>query len=441
MLPQLRRLEHKWADELVVIGVHSAKFPTEQETANVRQAVLRLSLDHPVINDADFQVWRAYAVRAWPTLVFLDPLGRVVGQHAGEAPFEALDRVVAEMVREYDAHGLLTRQPLSVTPERPPEGYLRYPGKVLADAARGRLFVADTGHHRIVVADFAGRVQQVIGSGAAGLADGPLAAARFHGPQGLALVGDTLYVADTENHAIRAVDLGAGRVATVAGTGEQGRWGATAGPARATALRSPWDLAAGDGCLYVAMAGSHQLWTLDLAEGLLAPFAGDGHEGLRDGPREVAYLAQPSGLALAGTTLYFADSETSSIRAVDTGPGGQVRTLVGTGLFDFGDVDGVGDAVRLQHPLAVAVDGDTLLVADTYNHRLKRLDPRTRACHAWVGSGTPGHRDAVGLAAQFYEPSGLSLAAGQLFVADTNNHAVRVVDLASGAVRTLPLGA
>jgi sugar lactone lactonase YvrE len=441
LLPQLRRLEHKYADELVVIGVHSAKFPTEQATANVRQAVMRLSLDHPVINDADFRVWQEYAVRAWPTIMFLDPEGRVVGKHEGEAHFEALDRALAEMVRQYDAAGLLTRAPLDLNPERPPEGYLRYLGKVLADAASRRLVVADSGHHRLVVADLDGRVQQVVGSGEPGRQDGPLDTARFHGPQGLALDGDTLYVADTENHAIRAVDLAAGTVKTLAGTGEQATSRMTAGPGRLTALRSPWDLALGDGRLYVAMAGSHQLWALDLAQGTIAPFAGAGPEGLRDGPRAEAHLAQPSGLALDGATVYFADSETSSIRVLDLAAD-TVRTLVGLGLFEFGDADGVGDAVRLQHPLAVAVRPDGgLIVADTYNHRLKLLDPRTRACAAWVGSGEPGHRDEPGLAAQFYEPSGLSLAADTLYVADTNNHAIRTVDLATGVVRTLDLRA
>ncbi|SRR5579884_387885 len=444
MLPQLRRLERKYRDELVVVGVHSAKFPTEKETANVRQAVMRLSLDHPVINDADFAVWQAYAVRAWPTLIFVDPQGRVIGKHEGEAPFEALDRLVGDLVRQYDAQGLLTRAPLplALEREREPAGYLAFPGKVATDAATGRLAVADSGHHRIVVADLEGHVERVIGSGEVGLADGSLAAARFHGPQGLALDGDLLYVADTENHALRLVDLAAGTVGTLAGSGEQATTLSAGGPARQVALRSPWDLALGGRRLYVAMAGSHQLWALDLNRDTIAPFAGSGREGLHDGPRAEAWLAQPSGLALQGERLYFADSETSAIRYVDLASG-RVETLVGTGLFDFGDRDGVGDAVLLQHPLGVAVADDLLLVADTYNHRLKRLDPRTRQCRAWTGSGAPGYRDGAAEAAQFYEPSGLSLPAGhgRVYVADTNNHRVRVVELDDGAVSTLELQA
>ncbi|MBX5492297.1 MAG: alkyl hydroperoxide reductase [Chloroflexi bacterium] len=439
----MRRLERKWADVLVVIGVHSAKFPTEQETANVRQAVMRLSLDHPVINDAEFQVWNLYAVRAWPTLFFIDPRGEIIGKHEGEVPFDALDRFVARLVQQYEAEGVLQRGPLPLAPERArlPDTLLRFPGKLVADAASGRLVIADSGHHRVVVAGLDGRLQQVIGRGEPGLADGPLAGARFHGPQGVALVGDTLYVADTDNHALRAVDLAAGQVTTVAGTGEQALGPPEAGPARTTALNSPWDLVYADGRLYVAMAGSHQLWVCDLDRQEVRLFAGTGREGLRDGPRLDAWLAQPSGIALAGDLLYFADSETSSIRSVERGPQGAVRTLVGQGLFEFGDVDGVGDAVRLQHPIGVAYDGEALLVADTYNHKLKRLGPRTRACTTWAGTGEPGHRDGPLASAQFYEPSGVSVAGELVYVADTNNHAVRVIDPATGTVRTLELRA
>jgi DNA-binding beta-propeller fold protein YncE len=437
----LRRLERKWAAELVVIGVHSAKFPTEQETASVRQAVLRLGLDHPVVNDPEFRVWQQWAVRAWPTLFFIDPHGGVIGKHEGEVPYDALDRFVGQLVRQYDAQGALDRRRLALAPERArlPDSPLRFPGKLVADVASGRLIVADTGHHRLVVADLDGRIRQVIGSGEPGLADGSLTAARFHGPQGVALVGDMLYVADTDNHALRAVDLAAGQVTTVAGTGAQALGPPSAGPARTTALNSPWDLVYADGGLYVAMAGCHQLWWCDLARGEVRPFAGNGREGLRDGPRLDAWLAQPSGIALAGALLYFADSETSSIRSVERGPQGAVRTLVGQGLFEFGDVDGVGDAVRLQHPIGVASDGEALVVADTYNHKLKRLGPLTRACATWAGSGEPGHRDGPLVTAQFWEPSGVSVAGDAVYVADTNNHAVRVVDRRSGTVRTLEL--
>jgi sugar lactone lactonase YvrE len=438
VLPQLRRLERAWERELVVVGVHSPKFAAERETEALRQAVLRLAVDHPVVNDRDFRIWQAYAVRAWPTLMFIDPEGRVIGRHEGEFPYEPFDRLVRSMVEEFDALGLLDRRPLERAPARPAdESPLCFPGKVAADAS-GRLAVSDTGHHRVVLADHDGTVVRVVGCGAPGLEDGPAERARFTRPQGLALAGGTLYVADTGNHALRRVDLATGRVTTVAGTGARLAGARAGGPPLGTALASPWDLAVVDGILYVAMAGTHQVWAMPLAGGDIKPHAGTGREALEDGPRLAASLNQPSGLATDGARLFVADSEASAVRVVELGPDGRVRTIVGEGLFEFGDRDGVGPhAVRLQHPLGVAWHDGLLYVADTYNHKVKRLDPATGECRTLLGTGEPGHRDGPAARARLHEPGGLAVAGGRLYIADTNNHAVRVADLARGVVETL----
>lgn len=440
----MRKLEHKYDRRLAVVGVHSPKFTTEQETESLLAAIRRLNVGHPVVNDRDFTVWRQYAVRAWPTLMFVDPLGKVIAKHEGEFPYDAFDRLIGQMLAEFEADGLIDSRPIpgaygdhtDVVEPTP----LRFPGKLLANAVSGRLIVSDTGHNRIVVAGLDGTVRLAIGSGEAGLRDGPAEAAAFYQPQGLALDGDTLYVADTENHAIRTVNLATGQVATVAGTGEQLMGARVVGPARQTPLSSPWDLALLDGTLYVAMAGVHQIWSLRPGEGTIQPHTGNGAEALRDGPLAAASMNQPSGLTTDGAVLYVADSEASAIRRIVPGPGGRIETIVGEGLFEFGDQDGVGAPnVRLQHPLGVAWHDGLLYVADTYNHKIKRLDPRTAECRSWLGSGEAGHRDGVAGAAALAEPSGLSVADGTLYVADTNNHAVRTADLATGEVRTLEL--
>lgn len=441
ILPQLRKLEEKYGDVLIVIGVHSAKFPQEKETANVRKAVLRYEIEHPVVNDRDFVIWQSYAARAWPTLMFIDPQGRVIGRHEGEFDLPTMDEVLADMVRQFDEAGLLDRRPLRFKLEREKEWErpLSFPGKVLADAAPGRLFIADSNHQRIVVATLDGQVTDVIGSGRKGLRDGGFGEAQFNDPQGMALQGDALYVADTKNHAVRRVDLARRAVETVAGTGQQAMMFHGGGPGRDTPLNSPWDLALHDGALYIAMAGFHQLWTLDLATGQARPYAGSGREMIVDGPLAFAQLAQPSGITTDGRKLYFTDSETSAIRAADLDGAGEVSTIVGQGLFTFGDVDGAGEQVRLQHPLGIAIHDGTLLIADTYNNKVKKVYPNTRGATTYLGSGRPGHKDGVGKEAQFYEPGGLSAAGGKLYIADTNNHAIRVADLQTAQVATLDI--
>jgi len=446
VIPDLKRLEALYPNELVVIGVHSAKFANEGDSVNLRETVLRYELEHPVVNDADFRIWRAYAVRAWPTTVLIDPRGYVIDTHSGEGVYAAFADELANAIARYDADGLLDRTPLDLTLERlsAPATELKYPGKLLADEAGGRLFIADSGHNRIVVTDLRGIVQDVIGSGVRGLADGAFEQAQFAYPQGLALDDDgaTLHLADTENHAIRAVDLRprARTVRTLAGDGTQARYIVRAGRAAATQLNSPWDLVRVGRRLYIAMAGPHQLWVLDLDDGTIGPYAGTGAEALVDAPLAQASLAQPSGITTDGRVLYFADSESSAIRSADLDPAGGVLTLIGQGLFDFGDEDGGRRQARLQHPLGVTWYQGRLYVADTYNHRIKVIDPADKRLRTLVGGGRGNADDeAGGGRARFYEPSGLSGAGGRLYVADTNNHAVRVIDLASGVVSTLAL--
>lgn len=452
MIPQLKKLEAAYPRQLVVVGVHSAKFESERDLDNLKEAVARYGLHHPVLNDTDFVLWKRFGVRAWPTLVLVDPEGYAVWARSGETDFEDLDRLIRRALPYYRNKGLLAEQPFAAAPAAPAATPLRFPGKLLADEAAARLFIADTGHHRIIATRLDGTLLSVIGAGTPGRDDGPFAAARFHFPQGMALAGDVLYVADTGNHLIRRVDLAAGRVTTIAGTGQQGRQRLGLRPLRAstTALSSPWALWLHDRWLYVAMAGVHQIWRLDPARGTIEAFAGDGREEIIDGPLRPpaapglagpagvvpgGSFAQPSGLASDGEWLYVADSEGSSIRAVSLDPAGEVRTLVGTAhlpaarLFTFGDVDGRGREVRLQHPLGIAWREGRLYVADTYNNKIKQLDPETGECRAIAGTGEPGQTDQP---ARFNEPAGLAVAGGKLYVADTNNHLIRVIDLAHG---------
>jgi thiol-disulfide isomerase/thioredoxin len=444
ILPELQRLEAEFAEELVVIGVHSAKFANEGDTGNIRQVVLRYGIEHPVVNDAGFQVWNAWGTTAWPTTVLVDPAGNVVGGHSGEGVYDVAQPVIASLVAEFDARGELDRAPVEVAleAEAQPDRALTFPGKVLAEPGGERLFIADTGRNRIVVADRgSGRVTAVYGSGRPGLDDGPATTATFAAPQGMALGDDgaTLYVADTNNHAIRAVDTTTGRVTTVLGTGERG-YPPEAGTGRDVAIASPWDVLLDGDTLYIAMAGTHQIWSLDLESSAATPVVGSSVEGVGNGPLLEAELAQPSGMARIGDTLYFADAESSSIRSASIAGTGAVTALVAgasSSLFDFGAIDGVGDEARFQHPLGIAaVDEDTLLVADTYNSLIRRVTPATGLTTTYLGDEA-GWRD--GDEPRFDEPGGISVDGDTAFVADTNNHAIRVIDLATGSTSTLLL--
>ena len=449
ILPDLEWLEERFAGRpFVVVGVHSAKFDNEADRASIRAAIQRYGIRHPVVVDEDMRLWRAYAARSWPTRVLVDPAGAIVTSIGGEGHRDELEQAIATLLEQHARGGTLAAAPLAPVPDaavRSSSG-LAFPGKVLAepgaDGAERRLFIADTAHHRIVVTswpDASGRcaLTRVIGAGRPGRDDGPAERATFRAPQGLALARGRLFVADTENHLVRAVDLATWEVTTWAGTGAMTYdfAGGARGPAQG--INSPWDLAVHGSRLLVAMAGTHQIWRFELGNALGRAYAGTGREDLEDGPAERAALAQPSGIAVAGDTLWIADSEVSAVRGLDLREE-KVFTVIGEGLFDFGDVDGAYPAARLQHPLGVAAWHGRLLVADSYNHRIKLVEPGSRTVTSRLGDGRPGADDGRG-GPRFFEPGGLAIAGDELFVADTNNHRVVWCDLAGGAWHELAI--
>ena len=297
-LAQLRELEAAFPNnELAIISVHSPKFANERFTETVRDAVLRYGVDHPVVNDRSMYLWKQYAVRAWPTLIFISPEGRVLERHEGELPPEAGIALLRPMVEEFEALGLLDHRPLRFARETVSQSFLAFPGKLAVDAQANRLIISDSTHHRLVETDLNGKVRSILGSGKEGNTDGSYEQAQFHRPQGVTLSGDTLYVTDTENHTIRRVNLNTQRVETIAGTGQQ--YGVvrtpTSGLAIQVALSSPWDLALSGNNLYIAMAGTHRIFVLHLDTQEIEPFAGMGPEGLGDGSYGESLFAQPNG--------------------------------------------------------------------------------------------------------------------------------------------------
>ncbi|MER5571820.1 NHL domain-containing thioredoxin family protein [Streptomyces goshikiensis] len=422
VLDELRELEEKHRDTVVIIGVHSPKFVHEAEHAAVVDAVERYEVHHPVLDDPKLATWKQYAVRAWPTLVVIDPEGYIVAQHAGEGHAHALARLVAELEAEHETKGTLRR---GDGPYVAPEAVatdLRFPGKALL-LPSGNFLVSDSTRHQLVeLAADAESVVRRIGSGERGF--GPDA---FSEPQGLALLPDgSVVVADTVNHALRRFDPATGSVETVAGTGRQWWQGSpTSGPALEVDLSSPWDVAWWQGKVWIAMAGVHQLWTWDPQSRTVEVAAGTTNEGLVDGPAAEAWFAQPSGLAATEDRLWVADPETSALRYLEAAPDGEgyvVTSAVGTGLFDFGHRDGDAGQALLQHPLGVtALPDGSVAVCDTYNHALRRFDPAT-------GQVTT-------LATDLREPSDAVLAGNDIVVVESARHRLTRLRLPEEAVR------
>lgn len=394
VLDELRPLEQKYRDVLVVVGVHSPKFAHEADHDAVTNAVERYDVHHPVLDDPDLSMWRQYAVRAWPTLVVVDPEGYVVAQAAGEGQVSALDRIVGELVATHAAKGTLHRGEGPYTPPSPQPSTLRFPAKAIA--YDGGLLVADAGHHQLVELELdAETVRRRIGSGHRGHTDGENP--DFAEPNGLTRLpdGDVL-VADTANHVLRRIH---GATTSTISLHVDG----------IPQVLSPWDVAWWPAIarVVVAAAGVHVLLAYDPATGTTQLLAGTTVEGLKDGSALDGWLAQPSGLAPDGDRLWFVDAETSALRYLDAA--GVLHTAVGEGLFDFGHVDGPADKARLQHPLGVTLLPDgSLAISDTYNGAIRRYDPVTD--------------EVTTLASDLAEPSGAVVAGDDLIVVESAAH-------------------
>jgi thiol-disulfide isomerase/thioredoxin/sugar lactone lactonase YvrE len=418
IMPDLKYLEQKFGDKLTVIGVHSAKFLNEKDSDNIRNAVLRYNLHHPVVNDKDFKIWKKMGVRAWPTLILINPQGMIASAYSGEGHRDDLDRDIAKLIDKNKGTMNETPLPIKLEAEKETPTYLKFPGKLAYAEDKNLLFVADSGHNRIVAMNPKGEAQYTIG-GIEGSQDGSFKQAQFRSPQGMAYREGMLYVADTGNHSIRAIDLEKKKVTTIAGNGKQGFPRQLKNDdAQDVSLSSPWDVKfyPDTNHLAIAMAGTHQLWLYDIAKQTVSVLAGNGRESIDDGVYPDNSLSQPSGLAAVGDSLYFVDSETSSLRVIKDG---RVRTLIGTGLFDFGFADGGQGKALLQHPIGITADKEAVYIADSYNHAIRKYDIATGQLTTLIGDGKRGVLN---------EPNDIIQIGSQFFIADTNGNGLKIWD-------------
>ncbi|MBW8050743.1 MAG: redoxin domain-containing protein [Cytophagales bacterium] len=453
IIPDLKRLEDEYSKELVVIGVHSAKFTSEKKINNIRKAILKFGIEHPVVNDADFRVWKSYGVRAWPTVVLIAPDGKVIGQSAGEGFYEIIKENIDRLIKEYGDQ--INRNVIAFQLEKEERSILRFPSKMISppltppkggrtahplnqpDGKSGGkipplgrtmssghraspvgggavIYISDSGHNRILKINKEGKILEIIGSGKKGFDDGGYVQATFYEPHGLALKDQTLYVADSKNNAIRRIDLQNKKVETIAGDGTLGNYPEHSGWNVNVKPNSPWDLLIEGNDMYIANAGNHQILRMDLSNNHVYRFAGSGREALTNGNLEECAFNQPSGLTKIGNILYVADAEASAIRAINL-EANTVKTPFGKGLFEFGDKDGNVEEALLQHCVGVANKAGKIYIADTYNGKVKILDLEKGKISTFI--------------AGLNEPNDITFINDEMWISDTNNHRVIKVNM------------
>jgi sugar lactone lactonase YvrE len=428
VINDLRYFENKYHDGITVLGLHCPKFTAERSSSSVLKAVNRFYVRHAVANDLEFRAWQTFSIKAWPSVVVIDTEGYLSTVVQGEGQRNELDAVITRLLDEGAQRDLRSYESASAVVRAEPKLPLRFPSRVLA--TEQLLYVADSGHNRILEVTHDGRILRQFGSGNPGYWDGRGTDAGFSNPSGMALIKDILYVADTDNHAIRRIRLHNADIDTVSGTGQIGYDELEINaPYASLALNSPIDLVANQDRLFVALAGRNQVMELDLGQGRVNSLLGSGRHDWVDGTIDNMCLARPSGLALQAQTLFIADADSSSIRLVRF-VDHQSKSMVGQGLYQFGDVDGGAEKAQLQYPNALALDsgGSILWIADTFNNKIKALSLR--------GGGVR----SLALNYRFHEPTGISVAAKAIWIANTNAHEIVRIDAGSGQIRHLPIG-
>ena len=426
VVADLNYLADKYPNKLVVIGIHGARFPAERSTEHVCNAISRNHIRHPVLHDPDYRLWQRFGIHSGPTLGVIDTQGSIVGSISGEGNRHKLERIITTLLARAGHSVGGEDAPYVLKPVSEPARPLFFPDKILA--TQNRIYIADSGHHRVLATSSQGFILHQYGDGNPGFVDGNGFSAAFNAPQGMMIADGFLYVADTGNHAIRRINIRSGDVVTLAGTGIMGReaGGDYFGNPLEVDLNTPGGLAYKTNVLYIAMTGLHQIWTLSLVTNTLEIFAGCGEEGLVDGASWKASFAQPSALSIIGHVLYVVDAGSSAIRAIDLHTR-HVTTLVGKGLFEFGDTDGVGSAASFQYPLDIKADQTqkSLWIADTYNNKIKKI----RVDNKLVSSYQVKHA--------LSEPGGLAFSGNTLYIANTNRHEIVRINLRSGTTESL----
>jgi len=410
--------------ELAIVIVHSGKYDPERFTHNVRSAVIEHEIPFPVINDSAFTLWDQYGVEAWPTNILINPDQEIVLQSTGvqikgdiDANIELYDGKTSE-IGAVSGNEINTFQ----------QSLLVFPTFIENDGSFS-LFISETLGHRIIQTDFNNTFEHSIGTGNKGFKDGDKRIARFNSPHGMAFhpLDSILYIADTGNDAIRAYHMKTGEVSTVMGNGERSLVIPELVVEKSHGLNQPTGLELVGNDLYIAMTGWNQIWKLDTKTGMAVPVAGSGEFGFTDGKDLESTLAEPYGITRdAEGVLYFTELQSSAVRTLKKG---KVSTLIGSGIFEYGDIDGKSKDVLIQGPAGIEYYDEMLYVADQYNHKIKAVDPFNGRTETFLGSGKQGYKNGAKSQMEFNFPAGLTVLRDQLFIADKYNHLVRQYDL------------
>ncbi|MGB6036703.1 MAG: hypothetical protein WBG42_10590 [Cryomorphaceae bacterium] len=438
-MEDLSLLQKEYPNIRVLISLNPKfGYPTAEE--DILSELEKRQIPLPVYIDRDFELWECMKVEFWPTTMFFGPQGSLVEAHEGRLNLEELRMSMPEVINRL-------RPFIDKNPEpfygMPPGRWkkrtvLEYPAGLAVNERESMIFVSDQLGDRILGLTLDGNIMYCIGNGEKGFKDGALEQATFNGPRGMAMDSENfiLYIADTDNHAVRKVDLINDEVTTIMGTGMTPRRMPKKIVGMNSLINAPTDLLLDGNDLYISMQGSNQIWKMDLRTGVAEPIAGSESFGFTNGEALSSDLAAPSGLSADPSgALFFTDAQASALRYVDDG---KVETSVGEGIFTFGYADGKKDDVKLRYPNGIVSYDEKIYLADTYNHCIRVIEPFKQRSETVSGNHSiAGYRN--GFTPLFNQPMDVAMLGKTLIIADAGNGALRTLNLESGEVGSIPL--
>ncbi len=440
----IHRIEEAFSGrQFVMVFIHSSRFGGAISTEHVALAALRYGIRFPVMIDNTLDAWNSYGVNDWPSYIIIDAEGNIMGSLSGEDKADRIIHAIERALEDGARKNILLKILPSFHGQPGPPSLLSFPGKIEIDREKGHFFVSDTGHHRVlhlslekentarIIAEYGGR---------AGFSDGRTIRAAFRSPMGLSVLGQTLFVADSENHAIRSIDLNTREVTTIAGTGLAGFTPSYSGNPKKISLNMPMDIVIAGGYLFIAMAGLNQIWQLDLDNNYISNFIGSGLEGIFDGPFSASSLAKPCGIAIINQIMYIADANSSAVRAADL-KSHILSTLIGKGLYSFGYIDGHFSDALLLHPTGIDAIKSRLFIADTYNNAIRFSEVPGTVIRSLIGP-KPDSSVVINESSELTplcEPNDVVYHNGKLYIADSGNHLIRIYDIARQTLSDLDI--
>ncbi len=435
---EIKKIEEQFGSKLLVIGVHSGKFDNEKDLAEIKKAIIRNDITHPVVNDPDFRIWNSFSINAWPSLVLINPRGKIEKVYVGESESMEVKSGIKKLISKFKYE--VNRDPLPIVLEKNTvvSNVLEFPTKLEYGAdftyksrSAPAIFISNTGKNNIIVTSLSGDIILKIGSGIRGLQDGSFDSAAFNSPQGLLYRAGKLYVADSGNHALRQIDFKSGKVTTLIGSGQKGSVilsAAEVSDGKSFDLASPTDIEFFPNYDNIAIAnsGTDQILNYNISKEWVSVLAGDGSQGIMDGKYPNNILAQTSDMSVYNRKLYFTDSESSSLRVMDEA--GEVKTLIGKDLFKFGRKNGGKQEALMQHPMGLMVDDTGAYISDSFNHIIRRYDLSSGQISTLVGGKKRGDNLGSGSATEFDQPEGIISVLNNFYVVDSNNNRIVILN-------------